>query len=108
VTQIRIWGLEAGAEPPKLNLSFQFTGHRKFADPDLADPDLAGPGLADRIAAAAAETVFAGLLSLVLQGTGPWRLASGHVQTLDEFLGYTFTSRRAGPAIPADGRLLRA
>jgi hypothetical protein len=93
VTQIRIWGLEAGAEPPKLNLSFQFTGHRKLADPDLADPDLA-----DRIAAAAAaETVFAGLLSLVLQGTGPWRLASGHVQTLDEFLGYTFTSRQETP-----------
>ncbi len=43
--------------------------------------------------------MFAGLLSLVLQGTGPWpwRLASGHVQTLDEFLGYTFTSRQETP-----------
>ena len=100
VTRIRIWGLEADTDPPKLNLSFQFTGHRQFADPDPAAPDLADPSLADRTtaaAAASAETVFAGLLSLVLQGTGPWRLASGHVQTLDEFLGYTFTSRQETP-----------
>jgi hypothetical protein len=89
VTQIGIWGLEADADPPRLNLSFQFTGHRQFAGPDLADPAAA--------AAAAEETVFAGLLSLVLHGTGPWRLASGHVQTLDEFLGYTFTSRQETP-----------
>jgi hypothetical protein len=105
VTQIQIWGLEAGADPPRLSLSFQFTGHRQLADPSLADPSLADPSLADpspagRTAAAAAEeTVFAGLLSLVLQGTGPWpwRLVSGHVQTLDEFLGYTFTSRQETP-----------
>ena len=92
VTQIGIWGLEAGADPPRLSLSFQFTGHRQ-----LADPSLAGPGSADRTAAG--KTVFAGLLSLVLQGTGPWpwRLVSGHVQTLDEFLGYTFTSRQETP-----------
>jgi hypothetical protein len=95
VTQIGIWGLEADADPPRLNLSFQFTGHRQFADPDLASPDLASPSLADR--AAAEETVFAGLLTLVLHGTGLWRLASGHVQTLDEFLGYTFASRQETP-----------
>ncbi len=97
VTQIRIWGLEASADPPQLSLSFQFTGHRQLADPSLADPSLADPSSADRTAAE--ETVFAGLLSLVLQGTGPWpwRLVSGHVQTLDEFLGYTFTSRQETP-----------
>jgi hypothetical protein len=35
----------------------------------------------------------------VLQGTGPqpWRLTSGHVQTLDDFLGYTFTSGQETP-----------
>jgi len=99
VTQIQIWGLEAGADPPRLNLSFQFTGHRQLTDPSLADPSLADPSPAGRTAAAAEETVFAGLLSLVLQGTGPWpwRLVSGHVQTLDEFLGYTFTSRQETP-----------
>jgi hypothetical protein len=117
VTQIRIWELEADASPPRLSLSFQFTGHRQFADPSLADSSLADsslagrspadPSLAGRIAAdpslagriAAEETVLAGLLSLVLQGTGPWpwRLVSGHVQTLDEFLGYTFTSRQETP-----------
>jgi hypothetical protein len=95
VTQIGIWELEAGADPPRLSLSFQFTGHRQ-----LDDPGLAGPGSAGRTAAAAEEeTVFTGLLSLVLQETGPWpwRLVSGHVQTLDEFLGYTFTSRPETP-----------
>lgn len=92
VTQIRIWALEAGADPPRLSVSFQFTGHRQFTDPTLADPSLA-----DRTAGE--ETVFAGLLSLVLQEAGPWpwRLSSGHVQTLDEFLGYTFTSRLETP-----------
>jgi hypothetical protein len=92
VTQIGIWGLEADADPPRLNLSFQFTGHRQLADPSLAGPRSAGR-------TAAGETVFAGLLSLVLQETGPWpwRLVSGHVQTLDEFLGYTFTRRPETP-----------
>src|SRR5580704_2228271 len=82
VTQIRIWELEAGTDPPQLSLTFQFTGHRQFAG-----------------RAAGEETVFAGLLSLALQGTGPspWRLVSGHVRTLDEFLGYTFTSRQETP-----------
>ena len=92
VTQIRISAVDAGADPPRLSLSFQFTGHRQFADPSLAAPGSAGR-------TAAGETVFAGLLSLVLQGTGPWpwRLVSGHVQTLDEFLGYTFTSHQETP-----------
>jgi hypothetical protein len=105
VTQIRIWELEAGADPPRLSLTFQFTGHRQLtdsspadlgpADPSPADPSPADPSPANRTGAE--ETVFAGLLRLVLQGTGRWRLASGHVQTLDEFLGYTFTSREETP-----------
>jgi hypothetical protein len=92
VTQIRIWELEAGADPPRLSLSFQFTGHRQFAGPSQAGPSQADPNASE-------ETVFAGLLTLVQQGTGPrpWRLVSGHVQTLDEFLGYTFTSRQETP-----------
>ncbi len=88
VTRIEIWDLEAEADPPRLRVSFRFTGHRQFAD----------PGQAGR--AADQETLFAGLADLVLQGTGPWpwQLSSGHVETLDEFLGYTFTSRRETPA----------
>jgi hypothetical protein len=91
VTQIGIWALEADADPPRLRVSFQFTGHRQFAGSAAAGPAAAGP--------AAEETVFNGLLDLVLHGTGPqpWQLSSGHVQTLDEFLGYTFTSRQETP-----------
>lgn len=92
VTQIGIWALEADADPPRLRVSFQFTGHRQFAGPAAAGPAAASP-------AAAEETVFTGLLDLVLHGAGPqpWQLSSGHVQTLDDFLGYTFTSRQETP-----------
>jgi hypothetical protein len=87
VTQIGIWDLEADADPPQLRVSFQFTGHRQFTDPDEAGRT------ADQ------ETLFTGMTDLVLQGTGPWpwQLSSGHVETLDEFLGYTFTSRQETP-----------
>jgi hypothetical protein len=105
VTQIGIWALEADADPPRLRVSVQFTGHRQFAGPGAAGPgtagpdgggpDAAGPGAAGP-AADTEETLFTGLLDLVLHGAGPqpWQLSSGHVQTLDEFLGYTFTSRQ--------------
>ena len=43
--------------------------------------------------------MFVGLLNLTLDDADQqtWRLASGHVRTLDEFLGYVFTSRRETP-----------
>jgi hypothetical protein len=87
VTQIGIWDLEADDDPPRLRVSFQFTGHRQFTDPDEAGRT------ADQ------ETLFTGMTDLVLHGTGPWpwQLSSGHVETLDEFLGYTFTSRQETP-----------
>ena len=86
VTQIEIWGLDASAEPPRLKASFRFSGRR------LADDRAQG-------AKADGETLFAGLLDLTLGAAGqqPWQLASGHVLTLDEFLGYVFTSRRETP-----------
>ena len=84
VTEIAIWDLEADARPPRLRIEFRFTGRRRFADP--ARSDIAG-------------TIFTGMLDLELQPAGPWpwQLVSGHVQTLDEFLGYVFTSRRETP-----------
>ena len=82
VTQIEIWGLEA-AEPPRLKVSFQFAGRQLPDDPDQG-------------AQAGGETLFAGLLDVALGAAGQqeWQLVSGHVQTLDEFLGYVFTSRQ--------------
>ena len=87
MTRIEISGLDADAEPPRLRVMFQFAGHRLFADPSLADT------------AADGETLFVGLLDLTLSADGswPWQLASGHVETLDQFLGYVFTSRRETP-----------
>jgi hypothetical protein len=84
VSRIEIRDLEAHAEPARLRITFQFAGRRQYED----------PGPARR--AADAETVFVGLLDLELAGSGswPWRLSSGHVETLDDFLGYVFTSRR--------------
>jgi hypothetical protein len=68
-----------GAEPALLWVRFEFSGRRRFTDP---------PGQDD------SETPFAGLLELRQAGDGAWRLTSGQVQTLDEYLGYVFTSRR--------------
>lgn len=77
VTQIEIAGFDVDAEPPQLMIKFQFTGRRE------GDDD---------------ETQFVGLLRLMLRGgQRPWQLSSGHVETLDKFLGYVFISRRETP-----------
>ncbi len=103
VTRIEIWDLLANAEPPRLRVIFRFAGRRRFTDPGQAD------------AAAGGEIMFAGMLDLELAGSGsqPWRVSSGSVRTLDDFLGYVFTSRRetaqeyrqrtSSSAVPAAG-----
>jgi hypothetical protein len=85
VTQIEVWGFEADAEPPRVRVSWLFTGVRRFTDPRPDDPADEG------------ETTFHGMLDLTLTGAGLWQLSSGHVSTLDQFLGYVFTSRRETP-----------
>jgi hypothetical protein len=103
VTLIDVWAAEPDTEPPRLRLSFEFTG-RQLSDDPGREPS-------------GAPTQFVGMLDLTLRPSGgqPWMLSSGHVQTLDQFLGYVFTSRpetaeeyrqRAGspaePGCPAD------
>jgi hypothetical protein len=85
VTEIDVWGLNAGAQQPVLKVSFRFTGPQVFGAPD-GDAGTAAEG-------AGGDTDFVGMLTLSLAGTAGWQLASGHVRTLDEFLGYVFTSR---------------
>lgn len=87
VTRIEITDLDADTEPARLRVMFHFAGRRRFADPGQADSTADG------------EMLFAGLLNLTLSAGGrwPWQLSSGHVATLDEFLGYVFTSRRETP-----------
>jgi hypothetical protein len=82
VTLIQIWGFEPDAEPSRVRVSWRFTGRRRFTDP--------GPNAT----AEEGETTFVGLLDLTLTGSGQWQLSSGHVDTLDGYLGYVFTSRR--------------
>jgi hypothetical protein len=82
VTRIEIRGLEADAEPVRLRVTFHFAGRRHYEDVGQARGDADG------------ETMFVGLLDLELAGSGSCRISSGHVQTLDDFLGYVFTSRR--------------
>jgi hypothetical protein len=81
VTQIQVRGLEPDQAPPRLRVYFEFAGGRRPADPAQAEN-------------ADGDRAFAGLLTLALTGPGSWRLESGHVTTLDKFLGYVFTSRR--------------
>ena len=71
-----------GTDPGLLWVGFRFSGRRRFADPPGQDED---------------ETPFAGLLELRQAGDGSWRLASGHVETLDDYLGYVFTQRAETP-----------
>jgi hypothetical protein len=85
VTLIQVWGFEPDAEPPRVRASWRFTGRRGFTDP--------GPNAT----AEEGQTTFAGLLDLTLAGSGQWQLSSGHVDTLDGYLGYVFTSRRETP-----------
>jgi hypothetical protein len=89
VTSISIWALEADNEPVRMRLGFRCTGRRRY------DAGSAGASTSQE----AAETEFAGLIDLTLTGTGPspWRISSGQVKTLDEYLGYVFTSRRETP-----------
>jgi hypothetical protein len=72
----------ADAEPARLRVTFQFAGRRHYEEPVQACGDTDG------------VTVFVGMLDLELAGSGSCRISSGHVQTLDDFLGYVFTGRR--------------
>jgi hypothetical protein len=90
LTELAITRIEADAEPPQLDVKWQFTGRRRWVD---AEPGAASgaqtPGERDD------ELAFVGILGLTLSGSDawPWRLGSGsHVQTLDDYLGYTFAS----------------
>jgi hypothetical protein len=89
VTEIKIWLLEVAADPPVLGVKWQFTGQARRRDGGL---DGTGPGSAQPVAG---ESLFVGMLKLTFTGSRawPWRLASGHVSTLDEHLGWTFDSR---------------
>ncbi len=87
VTKIEIRALDVDTEPARLRLVFHFVGRRRFDDPGQADT------------AADSEMPFVGLLDLTLSAgqPWPWHISSGRVETLDEFLGYVFTSRRETP-----------
>jgi len=82
-TQIPVMGYET--EPPLVMVEFRFDGRRRFDDPVRAG------------GTAGDDTIFAGRLELRLADSGSWQLYGGHVETLDDFLGYTFTSRRETP-----------
>lgn len=87
LTELAITRIEIDAEPPQLAVKWQFTGRRRWVE---AGPEAFGPETAGK---RGDELAFVGILGLTLTGSGPWpwRLDSGsHVQTLDDYLGYTF------------------
>jgi hypothetical protein len=91
VTEITIWTVEPAAEPPELGVAWRFTGRQRPVEPEP------GPGRARPRVWTDAEQIFVGNMTLAFTASGsgawPWRLARGHVSTLDEYLGYTFASR---------------
>jgi hypothetical protein len=82
VTELRIWSLSPTADPPELNAQWLFTGRRRWTDPEQEHSG--GPD---------DELPFVGMATLKLTGSDPWpwQLALGSVQTLDAYLGYTYT-----------------
>ncbi len=86
VTGIKISGLHLERDPPELLFGFRFEGRTLFADSGQQDRTAGG------------DEIFAGILSMTLPGSGPWQLTHGHVQTLDESLGYVFARRRESAA----------
>jgi hypothetical protein len=105
LTELAITRLETNADPPELAVKWQFTGRRRWTDPGS---EAAGEHDDDELA-------FVGILGLAFTGwqACPWRLDSGsHVQTLDDYLGYTFAAstetveeyrQRAGAPAPGEG-----
>jgi hypothetical protein len=118
VTEIVISGVDPAANPPELRVTWRFTGRQRI-EPALGPGDAVPRDWTD------GEQTFVGLLTLKFTGPGasPWRLARGHVETLDAHLGYTFVSRfetpeeyrrrtgtsaGAGVLVPTDTYLLNA
>jgi hypothetical protein len=91
VTEITIWKVEPAAESAELGVTWRFTGRQRPVEPE--------PGLARPHGWTDAEQIFVGNMTLAFTGSRaeagawPWRLAQGHVSTLDDYLGYTFVSR---------------
>jgi hypothetical protein len=83
VTLIDISRLDGAADPPLLQVGFEFTGRQKPGGTagDGSDGD---------------ERKLIGHLDLRLPGgsSWPWQLRTARVSTLDEWFGYAFTSRR--------------
>lgn len=89
VTRISIWQLEThGPGAARMKVSWDFTGAQRYDGP-VAPPGWRGPG----------DWEFTGMLTLELTGDEPfpWRLTSGHVDSLDHVLGYPFLTRDETP-----------
>jgi hypothetical protein len=84
VTRIELTGYEPGDEP-RLDVRLEFDGSQRFSGDEGIGPP--------------AETSFVARLQLALAraAQSPWRVISGHVWTLDGYLGYAFTRRRERP-----------
>jgi hypothetical protein len=89
VTGITIWTVKPDAAPAEVGVLWRFTGRQRPVTPTKE------PGLALPSGWSEAEQVFVGNMTLAFTGPDawPWRLATGHVSTLDDYHGYRFVSR---------------
>jgi hypothetical protein len=84
VTGIEVCRLDLSADVPELTVEWRFTGSQRYGGP-VVPPGWMGLGHRD----------YAGSAYLAFNESQPfpWRMTHGHVETLDEYYGYTFTTR---------------
>ncbi|HUN35217.1 MAG TPA: hypothetical protein VMU95_24720 [Trebonia sp.] len=88
VAGIELLRLDLSGDAPELSVRWRFTGSQKYGGP-VIPPGWTGSRDHD----------YVGLADLTFDESRPfpWRMTHGHVETLDDYYGYTFTSRDETP-----------
>lgn len=88
VTGIDVARLDLSGDVPELSVEWRFTGYQRYGGPVIPPGWTGSP---DRDYAGAAYLAFDESRPF------PWRMTHGHVETIDEHYGYTFTARDETP-----------
>lgn len=88
VTRIEVPLLDPSGDVPRLSVEWRFTAYQRYGGP-VIPPGWTGSG--------DLEYVGTAYLAFDESRPFPWRMADGHVETVDEYYGYTFAARDETP-----------